>query len=405
MNSIKSNSENSENSEKSSEISSVQTNHEEANECAAIQSPNEPHLPCLMSCKPGHKYCSMHLLQNNLIDYSQKDNDILMCSETIRPVPKNITNPILKREVILDRKNIINDQPINPSNNSDTVFKEQKISTIVNNHKENEDDLEIKLLILVNDDEYSEKIPELIGPIFHDITLSDDEQDPITLDPIWKYVDGVKVPALVNKYYLFSYIDSKGKIRCFTIFVLYDMFMNNELVHPITMEPIPERDIVRAKELIDIYSKKIDLFKQIDESTISPEFKLKNRLTRLFQKFHLHSIYFEESWLLSITNPKDLYKIITETEKLVTNNIPSINGNLHSLNLFQQKPQKKISKIPVMVDDDPIILKEYIIGEWEKLIEAADKPQNQIPIWILASGISFVVPEIKQKYPDLEIML
>jgi len=159
--------------------------------------------------------------------------------------------------------------------------------------------------------------------------------------------------------------------------------------------------------------KKIDLFKQVDESTISPEFKLKNRLTRLFQKFHFHSIYFEESWLLSITDPTDLYKIITETEKLIANNIPSINGNLHSLNLFQNRPQKKhprrvkkIGRAPVMIDDDdPIILKEYIIGEWEKLIGAADNPQNQIPIWILGSGISFVVPEIKQKYPDLEIML
>ena len=56
-------------------------------------------------------------------------------------------------------------------------------------------------------------------------------------------------------------------------------------------------------------------------------------------------------------------------------------------------------------DDSIISLQEYIVTEWEKLIQAADTPQNQIPIWILASGLSFVVPEVKQKFPDLEVML
>ena len=57
-------------------------------------------------------------------------------------------------------------------------MQEQKASTVENCHKENEDELEIKLLILVNDEEYCDLIPDLIGPVFQDVTVSEDETDP-----------------------------------------------------------------------------------------------------------------------------------------------------------------------------------------------------------------------------------
>lgn len=366
------------------------------NQCASIRSSDEPHLRCLMKTKNGEKYCAMHLCQKYIVDYNIVDDDILELDMKMSKSEKNIINPIIKKLSLN-----VQPQPINIKNdsNKELTMHEQKVSTIQNSLKENEDELEIKLLILINDG-YSNTLARLIGPIFQDITLSEDEQDPVTYDVFWLYKDGKKIPSSsINKYFLFSYTDTKNKIRCFTIFTIYNMLKDNNLIHPITMEEIPDKDIKRAKRLIKLYETKIGLFNEND-SNLSPEFKLKNRLTKLFKQFYIHNIYLEENWLLSINNKDKLYRIISETGKLVSNNIKSINPNLHNIQIFQMKKCTKIkSELSVFE------LQEYIVSEWEKLIQAADSPQNQIPIWVLASGLSFVVPQIKQKYPDLEIML
>ena len=378
-------------------------------QCLSIRSSDEPHLRCLMKINDDQKYCAIHLSQKNIVDFVQTDDDMLDMDERIMLIPVAVTNPIIKTiSLIQGIQPKTQFMPKQMDKKSDGILREQKASTMESLHKENEDDLEIKLLILVNDDEYCEKISELIGPVFNDITLSEDDQDPVTLDPIWTLINGVKTPAAVNKYYLFSYKDAKDKIRCMTVFTLYNMVQNNDYVHPMTMEAIPEADIERAKELVELYTTKIGLFNDND-SDQSPEFKLKNRLTKLFKQFHVHSIYFEESWLVGITDQTKLYKIISETEKLVSNNIKSINPDLHGFKVFQKKQTKSFkskSKSNSNNDDDSIInLQEYIAEEWEKLVKAANNSQNQIPIWIIASGLSFVVPEIKQKFPNLELMM
>jgi len=221
----------------------------------------------------------------------------------------------------------------------------------------------------------------------------------------------------VNKYFLFSYTDSKNKVRCLTIFTLYNMIQTNSYVHPITLEPLSESDITRAKQLIELYSTKIGLFKDTD-IMVSPEYKLRNRITQLYKKFHIHSIYLDESWIMSINNKNDLYQIIDRTAELVHENIRDINAanpdsKYSDLNLFKKSKKNRSTKITPKKPSKSgkngqivyIKLKEYIVSQWEKLIDITNNPQNQVPIWIIIVGMSFVVPEIKQKYPDLEIML
>lgn len=396
--------------------------------CQSIRSPEESHLRCLMKTKNDSKYCAIHLAQKNIIDFvpmNITDEDVteekdkifestdckIDCKIDCKTDCK-ITNPVIRKMSLDD---IIKPKIVPLLPDAETVkmpkkygtkckvgtkksltFHEQKVSTIDSSYKENEEDLEIKLLILANDDEYYDIIGKLIGPVFHDITLSEDDQDPVTLDPIWiRNEKHEKIPASVNKYYLFSYIDSKDKIRCLTIFTIYNMINNDNYIHPITMEPIPEKDILRAKKLIFLYSTKIGLFKE-DDSCRSSEFKLKNRIIQLFKKFEIHNIYLEDKWFTSVTNKKNLYKIIKETRELIKNNIKSINPHITSLPIFLD--------LPINPNRTYIEIQQYIVEQWEKLIEASDTPQNQIPIWILVSGLSFVVPEIKQKFPDLEII-
>lgn len=383
--------------------------------CTAIRSIDQPQLRCLLNAKPGEKYCVLHLSQKNITDYNFVEDEILDRDEkmSIREDKITVINPVIRKIIVDDAKPAA--KPVAKAQvTSDKILYEQKASTLENYHKENEDDLEVKLLILANDQEYEDKIGKLIGPVFEDITLSEDQQDPVTFDPIWEIdSQGKKIPASVNKYYLFSYRDSKNKIRCLTIFTLYNMVRNNNFMHPSSMEEMGTADIDRARELIDLYSTKLNLFKEQDTANLTPEFRIKSRITKLFKQFHIHSIYFEEKWLTDITDISKLYKIISETEKLVSNNLKTINPNLTNFKSFQKKPVKKMvyksSKLKTNQNNDAsesaISLQEYIVDEWEKLIQAADTPQNQIPIWIIASGLSFVVNEVKQKYPDLEIMI
>jgi len=377
--------------------------------CASIRSPTEPHLQCLMLTKNGEKYCPMHQIMCNLTDYDAAFDDVI--PDTIREIPPNITNNLIRKIIVNDSDIKIQSKmktltTTTPTPRSTTIT-EQKVSTIINSTKEAEDNLEINLLILVNDDEYCDRIPKLIGKVYDDVTLSEDEIDPVTMDTIWTMNNGVRVPGDIGRYYLFSYFDSKKKLRCLTIFTMYNLIQDNNLMHPTTTEPIPIADIKRAKRLIAIYQSKIGLFND-DSNNASPEFKLKNRLTKLFKKFHQHSIYLEENWLTNLTDQTNLHKIITETEKLVSNNLSSIHPNLQNFRVFQRRrpaPVKgKLNKTN-KTQFDYLEMQEYIVGEWEKLINAANNPNNQIPIWIIALGLSYVVPDVKQKFPDIEVML
>lgn len=370
--------------------------------CASIRSFNEPQFRCLMRAKNGQKYCAMHLVQKKIIDF--KNDYEILDRETNTEACKCRINKIIRKINMTDVKNLKKDSNVvdknSPAGKNSSTSHEQKTSTIENLYKENEEELEIKLLILVN--EYSDKISDLIGPVFQDITLAEDAEDPITYDEFWTIKNGIKTASNVNKYYLFSYYDNNNKIRCFTVFTLYNIIQENKPFHPVTMENIPEKDINRAKELIELYDTKVGLFNSND-SNLSPEFKLKNRLNKLFKQFHIHNIYLEENWLLDVKNEDDLYKIIKETEKLVSNNLKIINPNLHGFSIFQKKKfykGKKNTSNEILFE-----LKEYIVSEWERLIQAAANPQNQIPIWIIISGLSFIVPAVKEKYPDLEVML
>ncbi|ANB50490.1 hypothetical protein [Powai lake megavirus] len=376
--------------------------------CKSIRTKYEPHLRCVLKAKPGNNYCAIHMSQKHIINFNESMDQHLSYIDKYYPEIKESHNNIISVMNLDDLLGLKVKSPeinnIKPNIIKKKMHnKEQKAQVVENIYNDNQDDLEIKLLVLINDEEYSEKIKKLIGPIYDDITMSEDEYDPITYDAIWTIKNHNKIPGDINKYYLFSYLDSNDKIRCFTIFSIKDMLENEqvEYKHPITQELIPEIDIQRARDLINIYRTKIGLFNDNYNTHYSDEYKLKCRISKLFKKFHVHSIFMEEKWLLSIDNQTKLDKIISETKKLIDSNIKIINPNLKKNTIFI-KPKNKNSNN----SGETILSKqEYIVGQWEKLIDSADTPNNQIPIWIIISGLSFAVPEIKKKFPDIDIII
>jgi hypothetical protein len=295
------------------------------------------------------------------------------------------------------------------------------MDTIQKTLQSNEEEQQVKLLILVNDEEHAETIEKLIGPVFQDITKSEDEYDPVTMEPIWINENGKREPSPeINKYFLFSYTDSNGKIRCMSLFSIYDLIEAGNPAHPLTSEPIPEEDIKRATELIELYKDNVGLFTG-SVSYASPEFKLKNRISRLFKKFHTHSIFFEEKWLMDLSNENDLNKIITETQRLISSNetllrpdnnnstINAIKSLFSKAKQSNKKPTKSSKKAYSDSDSEfegnnILRLQTYIVEQWEKMIEIAG-PQNQLAIWIIAHGLATIVKEIYTKFPDMEYMI
>lgn len=352
------------------------------NICKSIRNLDEEHLQCQMFALKNNEFCPLHLS----LTYKKKYNEKILFIHNKNIIKKKFTiNSLIANTNFNTNKTVQNEE---------TVMHEQKKSTIENEFTENEDNLEIKLLIIANEKKYIDKLSKLIGPVFDDVTLSEDDQDPITYDSIWKYENGKKVAASINKFYLFSYIDIHDKIRCMTIFTINDMIKNKDYKHPLTFENIPEKDILRATKLINFYKTRIGLFKETDVNT-SQEYSIKSRITNLFKKFHIHSIFFEEKWLLDIEKIQDLYTIIKETNKLIKANLQIIGITDTNVSLFNSIKNETNNILDV---------KEYIIDQWEKFINLVNNPENQMPIWIIFAGLATVKSEIKDKYPNFELI-
>ena len=377
--------------------------------CKSIRSKSESHLRCTLRAAPDSDFCPLHEI--NPISYipSLADTAVntLMADEQayVNPSDRVVRVSDVKKEklTLFGLKTAVKKSEGNSKITSSSSDK--KVSTLNDNFIENEEQLEVKLLILTN--EYSDQLKELIGPVYDSLLLSEDDTDPISGDEIWTYEDGEKVPGTINKFYLFSYLDSNSKIRCFTVFTLKMILDKNDYKHPFSSEPIPESEIARGKRLVDFYHEKIDLFNETPCNS-SPEFILENRIIKLFKTFEAkHTIFFERSWLLNMNSLDSLKKVIVETEKILRNNLQAIvTDRAISSDIFATS--MNISKIS-NIQRNPFSYKEYIVESWEFLISKTCggdlTSPNQAAIWMIALGLLPLVPEIETKFPGIRLML
>jgi len=377
--------------------------------CAAVRSPSSTHLQCMFGAAKGHKYCPLHSSYKTVMDYDSSEREVAVEKEIIDPKP----NPLFFSETI---KSLVKKEVNTPTANVDmkkakkkAVHKEDKKEAIQEAHEKNEEILEVKFLIMMNEGNMRKEIERLVGPAFNDITLSEDEQDPLTLDRFWEMRDGRRVPLVENKYYLFSYIDSKQKLRCLTIFTLHSMFAEKDYCHPLTMEPIGDEDIQRGADLIEIYSTRLGLFNNESLIEVSPEYELKSKVDRFFKAFHVHSIYFESGWLMNIETQGNLEVVIRNTTNIINNNSGSISSrpiNLPTVPFVRGSSKKgKAPKYEKPVGDIVFEYKKYIFSMWEEIITKANDINNQVPIWIIACGMANTVPAIREKFPHIDQML
>lgn len=326
-----------------------------AKRCESVISDKEIQYQCNLKCEDNEKYCALHQSKYTIIDYIE-DKEI-------------IDNNDKKIKIINQLSTFLNYS----QNDNNTIIKNNKL----NFDNLNEKYLETKLLILQNEDQ--EKIANLIGPVFYDITLSCDDNDPITCDEICKIENGNRVAGNISKYLLFSYYDLQLNLRCLTIFSICTMIKENNLLNMNNNEIIQEKDINRAKILIEYYKNKIGIF---EEEKFTDEKLLENRLFKIFSYFHNQNVYIEVSWFMDLTDGQKLSTIISEIKYIIINNLiftVDIPNNMDKLSVYEKK--------------------ELFASIMEQIIKIYTDQNRQFPAWIILSALSYGISEIKDKYP------
>jgi hypothetical protein len=220
------------------------------NQCCAAINPNERKVRCLF--KGEQKYCEIHLALANVVDHHFTEYD---CIDE-KNVDRVITNEAPFGKWYGEEIRI-------PDIQSTT----KSLTALIEAKDQSELDIQTKLLILLNEKKYHERIAELVGPVFNNPCLSHDSEDPISGDIIWTDDGNGRQPTDrgLQSHFLFSYYDS-DTLRCLSIYTIEGMIKkmkrenDSSLINPVTMTPLSIEARDRAIKLCELYRKKLGLF-------------------------------------------------------------------------------------------------------------------------------------------------
>lgn len=200
-----------------------------------------------------------------------------------------------------------------------------------------------------------------------------EDKDPISHEIFWiinnKNIKQLIYPDINN---LTIYKDSHGLVHCFENETLKYMIYYNILNHPVTRELLPR----------DIFNK-ID---KIDNIVLSVESKIKN----IFSILSSISIFIESDWFLKL-NSDQMNILYYETCDFYLNNIS--NDIKKKLNIFSIKNNKYMLLEFTEKQD-------YILNCYDKLLIKTSE-SIYMSSYIIICGLSIVIPQIKQLYPDI----
>jgi hypothetical protein len=257
--------------------------------------------------------------------------------------------------------------------------------------QEREQMVDIKTLLFIRNN----PVAELVGPAFDDLTQCEDDQDPVAMNCVyWTMVDGKRCACPINKYFLFSYIDSKGKIRCLSINTVFDMINNSMLAHPMTQEEISPENVTRARKMIAALTK-INYFET--EKELGPQ-KIRSMTLELFHKFGIQGIVMETPWFTGM----DIYyatKLNKDLQLLVKQNLPAIDP-VRKPNLFNPFEYDSNNPKP----EDLARVQAQLLIDMNELLDLPKNKNNTLPYYIILGALSNLLPVVKERFPELQWM-
>jgi hypothetical protein len=204
-----------------------------------------------------------------------------------------------------------------------------------------------------------------------------DNKDPISLNDFWIEENNNKKIVYKNLNNLVFYKDSQNNIRCFEKETVEYMQGYNIKNHPITGELLP-------KSLFDnITSKKIvnDEDKTISEITFD-----------VFQLFANNSFFIDYNLFLNLNDDK-LLKFYSEIRDFYFENFTEEQKNNISNNIFKLK-KTQFSSI------NKEKKQKYILENIKVLLNVENEQYKYMINYILIGGLTLVIPEVKELYPD-----
>jgi hypothetical protein len=200
-----------------------------------------------------------------------------------------------------------------------------------------------------------------------------EDRDPISFELFYTTNNGIKHFIYKNLEQLVLYQDDMMKVHCFEKTTLEHMKHYNISYHPITMEKIPD----------NIFNNTISI--NIDKS-------ISDRIYNIFNSLTTISIFLNSELFLKLNNIK-LDKLYYETRDFYLNNLST--EIIKKLNIFI----KTTNEYNIMTF---INKQEYIVNCYEILLK--NSGGNHMFYYIIVGGLSTVVSEIKELYPDIIIL-
>jgi hypothetical protein len=390
--------------------------------CASIKSKESPTVQCPHKRKQDSELCVLHSRSRTITKYvptvANADDDKMYKSSGVSfvkiPQVQFVSKPIptkshIKKQPKKSESGSEGDSDANGGGCSCSVCNpvrrgkidlstdKPEVYTSLNElmeiDHEREQMVHIRTLLFMRNN----PVRELVGPVFDDITVSEDDQDPVAMNCVYWIADatGKRTPcAGVNKFFLFSYVDSKNKVRCLSINTIYDMINNSMTTHPMTQEEISQSDISRARQMIAALTK-INYFETDKE--LGPQ-KINSMTLELFHRFEIQGIVMETPWFTGL----DIHyvaKLNKDLQVLVKQNLqaidPSRKANL--FNPFEYDPNNPKS-------EDLARLQALLLIDMNDLLDLSKNKNNKIPYYIILGALSNIHPVVKERFPELQWM-
>jgi hypothetical protein len=237
-----------------------------------------------------------------------------------------------------------------------------------------------------------EYLKKLTGPVYENITKSDDNLDPITQDVFWE--NNKQKIGNIDTLFLFSYLDSQNFIRCFHILSLRDMFDEDIYTHPITGEKINNEIILLAKEKINFMEKNRLIERKNKNNDILNEQKIKFKILDVFQKMSYFNIYMEEDWFIDL-DLNSCHKLYKEMSMIwnENKNLVSVNFDNNSILNVNKNIYHKFNKLEIQ---------NILIDDFNKLITGGlVESDKRFASWLIVHAFTYVSDKVKKAFPDL----
>jgi len=204
-----------------------------------------------------------------------------------------------------------------------------------------------------------------------------DNKDPISLNELWIIETNKKKIVYDDLSNLVFYKDTYNIIRCFEKESIEYMLGYNIKNHPITNELLPEHIF------LNITSKKI---------ITDQEKTLKEIALDVFQLFANLSFFIDCNSFLNLSKD-NLIKLYHEVKDFYKQNFTDEQINIIGNNIF-------IMDESILKDKDLEFIQKYILDDMKKLLQVDIEEYKYMINYILIGGLSLVIKEIKDTYPD-----